>query len=141
MPALNFNAGVLSLSPSVQTFSDLLNFSVSNPLPPMAEQGVLNNFFPAPNPGPMYPSAYTRVVLPMKYNVNLEARYSHKDQWDDIWADARVVHFTILKPIRDARECKDDPNCMFIQSIGRWFSEYEEMKSKFGWDSLKPWDD
>jgi hypothetical protein len=133
MPAYNFNAGVLSLTPSLQTFANILNFTNSIPLPEDAEQGVLNRFFPLPTPGPAYPSSYTRTVLPMKYNLNLEACRSHLDQWDDVWPDARVVHFTVAKPMRG--ECSEGTGCPFEQPMGRWMFESEEMMRKM---SIKP---
>ena len=135
MPDVNFNAGVLSLTPSLETYSRLYNFTNSNPLPWDAEQGILNKFFPAPKPEVLHPHAYTRVILPMKYNLNVEAQKSHLDQWDDVWPDARIVHFTQAKPYWMS-ECRENTNCTFAQSVGRWWNEYEEMNSKFGWVAL-----
>lgn len=132
MPDINFNAGVISLSPSLETFAALLNHTSSKPLPWDAEQGVLNSFFPLPTPERVYPHQYTRMVLPMKYNLNVEAQRSHLDQWDDVWPDARIVHYTQQKAWW-ARDCAEDVNCTFHQSVARWWEEYEEMNSFYGW--------
>ena len=126
MPAFNFNAGVLSLTPSNDTFSKLMDFTASIPLPEDAEQGVLNQFFLLPTPRRVgYPSAYTRTILPMKYNLNLEACRSHMDQWEDIWPDVRIVHYTVAKPGRG--DCREGSGCVFEQPMRRWRHEFEEM--------------
>jgi len=139
MPDTNFNAGVMSLTPSLEIFSRLVNETNSNPLPWDAEQGVLNAFFPPPIPERFYPHTYTRTILPMKYNLNIEAQRSHLDQWNDVWPDARIVHFTQAKPCW-YWACVVNTTCIFHQSIARWFVEFDEMNSKFGWTSYaKQW--
>ena len=136
MPAENFNAGVLSLSPSIKTFELLLNFTYSlNQVPRDAEQGLLNQFFPAPRVNVIYPSEYTRTILPMKYNLNIEARISHPLQWSDVWPDARIVHFTSQKPLFTPN-CSEGSSCLFEQGIGRWFREYEELNRLHGWSGI-----
>lgn len=134
MPDTKFNAGVMSLTPSLKTFERLYEFTLAQPLPWDAEQGILNLFFPAPIPGVIHPHKYTRTVLPMKYNLNVEAQRSHLEQWDDVWPDARIVHFTQAKAYW-LRDCLEGSNCTFAQSVGRWHREYKEMNSVYGWVS------
>jgi hypothetical protein len=135
MPANNFNAGVMSLTPSEDTSNALLNLTTTHPLGWDAEQGLLNSFFPAPSPDHVYPSRYTRTVLPMKYNLNLAALHHHQQQWDDVWPDVRIVHFTIAKP--SSKECKTEEQCLYPQPLNAWRNEFLEMRRKYGWDTLE----
>ena len=135
MPADNFNAGVMSLTPSEDIFDALMEGSKTKPLAWDADQGLLNDFFPSPAPGRIYPSRHTRMVLPVKYNLNLETLKDHREQWDDIWPDARIVHFTIAKP--QSKECIPSNGCLFPQPLNAWRREFLEMKDKFGWEDLE----
>ena len=132
MPADNFNAGVLSLSPSATVYNELINITANMPVFPDADQGLLNYFFRRPTPGPIYPAEYTRTILPMKYNLNIEACNSHKDQWDDVWPDARIVHFTYPKP-PGKDQCLAGTGCKFEQPMGRYREEYQEMLKTYAW--------
>jgi hypothetical protein len=135
MPAYNFNAGVMALTPDVAIYDLLLNMTMSAPLDDDAEQGVLNRLYRPPVPGPMYPSRFTRTILPMKYNLNVEAYSSHRDQWDDIWPTARIIHFTVWKPMW--AECPAEGECRFEQPARRWWSEYREMNGRYGWEAAE----
>jgi hypothetical protein len=42
--------------------------------------------------------AFLRTELLMKFNLNICAYLQHRGQWDLIWLDARIVHFTMVKP-------------------------------------------
>jgi hypothetical protein len=137
MPDTRFNAGVLSLTPSLDTFHEIINETTSNPLPWDAEQGVLNKFFPPPIPEQFRHHKYTRTILPMKYNLNIEALNSHIDQWNDVWPDARIVHYTQAKPWWEL-DCVNNPTCKWRESIERWYEEYDEMNEIYGWESSAP---
>jgi glycogenin glucosyltransferase len=136
MPADNFNAGVMSLTPSETTFNLLLNLTTTHTLGWDAEQGLLNSFFPAPSRYLLHPAKHTRTVLPMKYNLNLEALRSHPVQWNDVWPDARIVHFTVEKP--SSGTCKlQEERCKFVQPLTRWREEFLEMRQSAGWHDLE----
>jgi lipopolysaccharide biosynthesis glycosyltransferase len=78
------------------------------------------------------------MALPMKYNLNIEAERSHLDQWQDVWPDARIIHYTQSKPWW-AVQCAEDTNCTFHQSTSRWFEIRDEMNSVYSdWVPLDP---
>jgi hypothetical protein len=137
MPADTFNPGVMSLTPSETIYNALLN--LTHTLGEHAEEGLLNSFFPAPSKDQLYPSQHTRTVLPMKYNLNLEALRSHPIQWNDIWPDARIVHFTVEKPSSGTCEGEDEreDRCKFVQPLTRWRDEFLEMRRSAGWHELE----
>jgi hypothetical protein len=81
MPAENFNAGVLSITPSVDKYEYLMKAAASTPLQYSAEQGLLNLVFLRP------PSVYEsnaklfpRTEFPMKFNLNICAYLRHRVQ-------------------------------------------------------------
>jgi hypothetical protein len=125
----------MSLTPSNDTYAALLEQAMAHPMKWDAEQGLLNAFFPAPSPNKVYPSQYTRTILPMKYNLNLAALHYYPGQWNDVWPDARIVHFTIWKP--SSRECKSSENCLYPQPLNAWRDEFLEMKEKYRWPELE----
>ena len=129
MPADNFNAGILSLRPSPSQYYSLLNATVSVPLEYTAEQGFLNVMFLSPSPENLDSPGYLRTELPMKYNLNLCAFAFHRSQWDAIWPDARIVHFTMVKPCQGRRNEYPD----YDQPVNLWWEEWDEMTRKFGW--------
>jgi hypothetical protein len=133
MPADNFNAGVLSLTPSVETYSLLVNASATLPIAEYAEQGVLNHIFPAERPfHGMENLTYPFTPLPFKYNLNLEAYRSHRKQWDEIWPDVRVLHYTAVKPkIGDGEGAED-----FEKPFQIWWQYWDEVRQKYGWTEL-----
>jgi len=135
MPGENFNAGVLSLVPSVDTYEELLSRTLSNPIPSDAEQGVLNKFYSsvsATSDG-AYGWPNVRAVLPMKYNLNVEAYETHRSQWDDIWPDVRVIHYTGGRKPRKPADGQMDFN---NQPLRKWVEEFDEMMMKFEWTDL-----
>jgi len=125
MPAENFNAGVMSLTPSLETYDALIHDTISKPLPHDGEQGILNRFYPVIGNATF---DRTRTVLDMKYNLNIEAFPTHRDKWDVIRPDARVIHFTVFKPLRPGHaEWYEEP-------VHRWLAEWEEMNLVYGWE-------
>jgi glycogenin glucosyltransferase len=129
MPADNFNAGILSLRPSLSQYHSLLNATSSVPLGYTAEQGFLNIMFLPTSPENLDSSRYLRTELPMKYNLNLCAYSFHREKWDAIWPDARIVHFTMVKPCLSGRNEYPD----YDQPVNLWWKEWDEMSQKFGW--------
>jgi len=133
MPDYNFNSGVMSLTPSLDTYAELINITNTMPLFTGGDQSLLNWFYHAAAPGPFYPSTFTRMTLPTKYNLNLEAVRSHRDQWDDIWPDVRVVHYTMPKPLLADQFCPPGANCVYEEPLNKWWEEYNEMRRSHGW--------
>ncbi|ODQ54744.1 nucleotide-diphospho-sugar transferase [Saitoella complicata NRRL Y-17804] len=130
-PSKTFNAGVLSLTPSVETFDALLKFTGENKLPWDAEQGVLNRFFSLPDD--VFPER-SRRVIPLTYNLNLLAFSNYREEWDGMWDDARIVHFTVAKP----RTTPCVENCYWEEPKQEWINEWDEMRRRYGWTSKLP---
>ena len=91
---LSFNAGVMFLRTSSAVLEDMLSkiataeYSHSD-----AEQGFLNHYFGA---------QVTR--LPYIYNANLAIKRKDAEIWDSFIRDARIVHYTLIKPFLDDEE-------------------------------------
>ena len=124
----NFNAGVLSLTPSVEEYEFILNASTSMPIFPNAEQGLLNHLFPLPTADTNSSSRFLRTELSQEYNLNLEAYSSHRDHWDEIWPRAKIVHFT-----GEGKPRGEDDAESASQPVALWLREFNEMTSKYGW--------
>jgi hypothetical protein len=131
MPAENFNAGVLSITPSLEKLEYLMNATASTPLQYTAEQGLLNLIFLRP---PWVfesnETVFLRTELPMKFNLNIGAYFAHRSQWDFIWPDARIVHFTMVKP-NEAEYRLDFPD--YEQPLEEWWNEWDEMTQMYNW--------
>ncbi|PCH35546.1 glycosyltransferase family 8 protein [Wolfiporia cocos MD-104 SS10] len=86
--SLNINAGVLFVRPSREVFDDMVTkigkarYDTTD-----AEQGFLNHYYGA-----------EVVRLPYAYNANLAIKLRKPELWEDLWGDARIVHYTIVKP-------------------------------------------
>jgi hypothetical protein len=130
MPGENFNAGVLSITPSLEKYQLLLDATTIYPVEDNGEQNMLNHLFPLPSPESLEASSWLRTELPMKYNRNLEAYSSHREKWDGIWPDARIIHYTMSKPY--IGQPRDDPT--YAQPLDAWWLEWSEMVATFGWD-------
>ena len=133
MPSDNFNAGVMSLTPSLEIYNQLFEITTTRPTPPGAEQDILNVFFPPVSMDNTRPE-YTRTDLPMKYNLNMEACRAERltDRFNEIWPHARILHFT--GPAKgNTGEC-NDPGCN-CAAHNTWKDEYKEMCMKYGWST------
>jgi hypothetical protein len=128
----NFNAGVLSLTPSVEEYEFLLNASMSMPIFPNAEQGLLNQLFPLRTADTNSSSRFLRTELSQEYNLNLEAYSSHRPHWDEIWPRAKIVHFT-----GEGKPRGEDNVEEASQPVALWLREFHEMTRKYGWRHQK----
>lgn len=131
MPADNFNAGVLSITPSAEKFAFLMNTAALTPLQYSAEQGLLNIvFLRPPEIFQSKATVFLRTELPMAFNLNICAYFRHRVKWDALWPDARIVHFTMVKP--NAAEYRFNfPD--YEQPVKAWWDEWDEMTRKFNW--------
>ena len=95
----HFNAGVMSLKPSKDTFHALIEhmnktdqFDVEQ-----AEQGVLNLYF-----------QHQLVKLSYVYNLNIAiGKSTLRPFWDTLWPNVRIVHYTIEKPFIEFGELRN----------------------------------
>lgn len=110
------NGGVLLLKPNQQVYKDMLNEMEAWKLRydfGMAEQGFLG-----------YKFKYNSFKLPFVYNVNLALR-AHPLEWELVWSDARLIHFTMTKPFLDQRS-ETGP---YSQALEAWWHQYDLLKS------------
>lgn len=86
--SLSFNAGVLYLRPSRDVFEDMLaKIATASYNMHEAEQSFLNHYYGA-----------EAVRLPYAYNANLAIKSRKPEVWADVKREARVVHYTLVKP-------------------------------------------
>ncbi len=88
----HFNVDVLSITPSLEVYSSLLNATGCIRVE-RTVQRVLNQIFSLPSPSTPSSSLYQRTEIPQQYNY-LNAYRSHRYQLDNIWSDARIVRFS-----------------------------------------------
>lgn len=86
--SLGFNAGVLFLRPSRAVFGDMLaKIETASYNMHEAEQSFLNHYYGA-----------EALRLPYAYNANLAIKKRKPELWADVKKEARVVHYTLVKP-------------------------------------------
>jgi len=86
--SLGFNAGVLFLRPSAEVFTDMLEkIGTASYNAHEAEQSFLNHYYGA-----------DALRLPYAYNANLAIKKRVPALWADVKREARVVHYTLVKP-------------------------------------------
>ncbi|KAF9804053.1 hypothetical protein IEO21_09482 [Rhodonia placenta] len=85
---VGFNAGVLFLRPSTEVFHDMVSKIATAKYPAEdAEQSFLNHYF-----------GKEALRLPYAYNANFAIKKHSSMMWDDLRTDARIVHYTLVKP-------------------------------------------
>ncbi|OCH90582.1 nucleotide-diphospho-sugar transferase [Obba rivulosa] len=135
---LNFNAGVLILRPSTVVFEDMLGKLSKADYPRhMAEQAFLNQYFAA-----------NAVRLPYVYNANLAVKQRKQSVWEDVWPQARIVHYTLVKPFLDDADWDlvveinrmeevvgskmGRDNGLFDQELEAWAEAWRETRQIYG---------
>lgn len=100
----------------------------------MRSQGFLNWYFKV---------RFTK--LPRVYNFSIVLCSCHNALWDSLKADARIVHYTVVKPGKsrefdmqgvvghpDARVTKD-----MQEPLTWWWDAYDAMSRAIGWNGTK----
>ena len=133
----DFGVGVLSITPSLEQYYLILNLTREFP-ERGAEQALLNHLFvnwlPEDSDRKINSDWYYRAKLPLKYNLNLEAYRSWRTEWDQVWPDVRVVHYTVAKPNPFGFGGIDND---FQQPLEEWWKEWSEMVRHYGWTDIK----
>jgi lipopolysaccharide biosynthesis glycosyltransferase len=84
----DFNSGVFLLTPSKATFEVLVGERQAVADSPWnSDQNLLRDHY-----------RDTVVLLPYKYNMNQASSVYWRSNWDRVWPDRRVIHFTLTKP-------------------------------------------
>lgn len=82
-----FNSGVFVFSPSLETYSKLLNFAVTEGSFDGGDQGLLNSYFSD------WATKDISRRLPFIYNMTASAAYTYKPAYSKFGKDVRIVHF------------------------------------------------
>ena len=82
-----FNSGVFVFSPSLDTFTSLMDFAKSQGSFDGGDQGLLNDFFSD------WSTASTSKILPFGYNVHAAATYAYAPAFNKFKDQVKVVHF------------------------------------------------
>ncbi|CCM03924.1 uncharacterized protein FIBRA_06076 [Fibroporia radiculosa] len=86
--SVGFNAGMLFLRPSTEVFQDMVSKIATARYPAEdAEQSFLNHYY-----------GKEAVRLPYAYNANLAIKKRSPELWADLRKEARLVHYTLVKP-------------------------------------------
>ena len=131
---LQFNAGVLALHPSNDTFESLYaRIADARYNPHEAEQSFLNVYFGA-----------DAVRLPYVYNANLAIRERSPALWRAMRDELRVVHYTVPKPFpkvgtgiadgarleRAIYEARRDRGGVHAEAIDWWANTYYDFRAQ-----------
>ena len=131
---LQFNAGVLVLRPSIDTFKSLYaRIHDARYNPGEAEQSFLNLYFGA-----------DAVRLPYLYNANLVIRETSPVLWDAMRDEMRIVHYTIPKPFpkdgteiaegpdleRTIDEARRDGDGVHAEAVDWWVNAYHDFRAQ-----------
>ncbi|OCH90578.1 nucleotide-diphospho-sugar transferase [Obba rivulosa] len=116
---LGFNAGMLFLRPSSTVFERMIaQIGTANYRAEDAEQSFLNHFYGS-----------EAVRLPYAYNANLAIKRRKPDLWADLKREARIVHYTLVKPFlqgdyEEVELMEMDKN--IVGQYGAWGGIYKE---------------
>ena len=88
-----FNSGVMVFHPSKELFADMID-KIKDPLyhdPTQGDQDFLQRYW-----------QYRDFKLPFKYNLNIIMYEHFNKQFNELWDEAVIIHFTIRKPVPDS---------------------------------------
>ena len=98
-PNSSFNAGVMLIRPSnVLTHHLIENLNRITFEYAFSEQGYLTAMFNSSQPTPPGSIYRQYLILPQKFNLLAKIATTDNALWQKTWKDARIFHFTWLKP-------------------------------------------
>ncbi|OCH84205.1 nucleotide-diphospho-sugar transferase [Obba rivulosa] len=133
---LGFNAGMLFVRPSSSLFEDMIaRIGTANYRAEDAEQSFLNHFY-----------GTEAVRLPYAYNANLAIKRRKPELWADLKREARIVHYTLVKPFLqgDYEEVDIDDldnnvvrqyeawDGLFKEELDEWADAWRETRQRHG---------
>ncbi|PCH35545.1 glycosyltransferase family 8 protein [Wolfiporia cocos MD-104 SS10] len=134
--AVAFNAGVLFLRPSLDVFRDMVSKIATARYPAEdAEQSFLNHYF-----------GKEALRLPYAYNANLAIKKRSSEMWKDLMGDARIVHYTLVKPFlqgdyaevpiekmeKNIQSKMGKHGGIFTDELNEWAQMWKETKELYG---------
>ncbi|ODQ53967.1 nucleotide-diphospho-sugar transferase [Saitoella complicata NRRL Y-17804] len=121
-----FNSGFILIRPSKVEYETLAE-KVSDKKyhrPDEADQAFLNVYW-----------RFRAYMLPYAYNFNLVLFRFHREVWDNLWPEAKVIHFTTRKPSTKDK-CATNPDCL-ERPVLEWYSwMFQSMVEEYGWKDM-----
>ncbi|XP_059334953.1 glycogenin-1 isoform X2 [Ammospiza nelsoni] len=122
-----FNSGVFVYRPSIETYSQLLQFATEKGSFDGADQGLLNTFFSS------WATTDMSKHLPFIYNLSSTSVYSYLPAFKAFGANTKVVHFlgstkpwnyTYDSRTKSIKGNMDDPKIVHPQFLNMWWDTY-----------------
>lgn len=111
-----FNSGVFVFRPSLETYSKLLSFAVSEGSFDGGDQGLLNSYFAD------WATKDISRRLPFIYNMTASGSYSYRPAYKQFGKDVRIVHFIGSPKPWQASEASAFQRPVPGDHIGLWWS-------------------
>jgi hypothetical protein len=133
-----FNSGVMVFHPSRELFFDMLDKIKDRRYhdPTQGDQDFLQHYW-----------QYRDFKLPFKYNLNIVMYEHYHNEFNSLWDEAVVIHFTIRKPVSDPKRWCERPlmgkgegagECR-LWGVLEWYRKYfEQMLEDTGFQELGP---
>ncbi|NXT11546.1 GLYG protein, partial [Prunella fulvescens] len=122
-----FNSGVFVYRPSIETYSQLLQFATEKGSFDGADQGLLNTFFSS------WATTDMSKHLPFIYNLSSTSVYSYLPAFKAFGANTKVVHFlgstkpwnyTYDSRTKSIKGSMDDPKIVHPEFLNMWWDTY-----------------
>ncbi|KAL9844575.1 glycogenin-1 isoform 1-T1 [Geothlypis trichas] len=122
-----FNSGVFVYRPSIETYSQLLQFATEKGSFDGADQGLLNTFFSS------WATTDMSKHLPFIYNLSSTSVYSYLPAFKAFGANTKVVHFlgstkpwnyTYDSRTKSIKGNMDDPKIVHPEFLNMWWDTY-----------------
>lgn len=111
-----FNSGVFVFRPSMETYSKLLSFAVSEGSFDGGDQGLLNSYFSD------WATKDISRRLPFIYNMTASGSYSYRPAYKQFGKNVRIVHFIGSPKPWQASEASAFQRPVPGDHIGQWWS-------------------
>ncbi|XP_005051537.1 PREDICTED: glycogenin-1 isoform X4 [Ficedula albicollis] len=122
-----FNSGVFVYRPSIETYSQLLQFATEKGSFDGADQGLLNTFFSS------WATTDMSKHLPFIYNLSSTSVYSYLPAFKAFGANTKVVHFlgstkpwnyTYDSRTKSIKGNMEDPKIVHPEFLNMWWNTY-----------------
>lgn len=131
-----FNSGVMVFQPSREVFFDMLGKIKERQYhdPTQGDQDFLQRYW-----------KYRDFKLPFKYNLNIVMYEHYHNEFNSLWDEAVIIHFTIRKPVPDPKKwCKrplmdkgEGSGGCRLWGVLEWYRKYfEQMLEDTGFQEL-----
>lgn len=133
-----FNSGVMVFKPSRELFFDMLDKIKDRQYhdPTQGDQDFLQHYW-----------QYRDFKLPFKYNLNIVMYEHYHNEFNSLWDEAVIIHFTTRKPVPDPKQwCyrqlmgkEEGAGECRLWGVLEWYRKYfEQMLEDTGFQELGP---